>query len=55
MALIPSCSASPACSDTPKQIKNKVNKHAFSGGGATAEEQREKGEAGRLGEHGLWL
>ncbi|PRW61499.1 tryptophan--tRNA cytoplasmic [Chlorella sorokiniana] len=30
-------------SDTPKQIKNKVNKHAFSGGGATAEEQREKG------------
>jgi len=30
-------------SDTPKQIKNKVNKHAFSGGGATLEEQREHG------------
>lgn len=40
------------CSDTPKQIKNKVNKHAFSGGGATAEEQREKGEAGAAGQAG---
>nr|CAD7601364.1 unnamed protein product [Timema genevievae] len=29
--------------DTPKQIKNKVNKHAFSGGQATVEEHREKG------------
>ncbi|XP_069682956.1 tryptophan--tRNA ligase, cytoplasmic isoform X2 [Periplaneta americana] len=29
--------------DTPKQIKNKVNKHAFSGGQATIEEHREKG------------
>jgi len=30
-------------SDTPKMIKNKVNKYAFSGGGATVEEHREKG------------
>ena len=30
-------------SDTPKQIKNKVNKYAFSGGGATVEEHKEKG------------
>ncbi|RZF34171.1 hypothetical protein LSTR_LSTR003581 [Laodelphax striatellus] len=29
--------------DTPKQIKNKVNKHAFSGGKATVEEHRELG------------
>jgi tryptophanyl-tRNA synthetase len=29
--------------DTPKQIKNKVNKHAFSGGQTTVEEHREKG------------
>ncbi|XP_049782576.1 tryptophan--tRNA ligase, cytoplasmic [Schistocerca cancellata] len=29
--------------DTPKMIKNKVNKHAFSGGQATVEEHREKG------------
>lgn len=29
--------------DTPKQIKNKINKHAFSGGQATIEEHREKG------------
>mmetsp|Transcript_2922 Transcript_2922/g.6083 ORF Transcript_2922/g.6083 Transcript_2922/m.6083 type:complete len:420 (-) Transcript_2922:444-1703(-) len=29
--------------DTPKQIKNKVNKHAFSGGRDTVEEHREKG------------
>jgi tryptophanyl-tRNA synthetase len=29
--------------DTPKQIKDKVNKHAFSGGGATLEEHRAKG------------
>eukprot|EP01024_Parvocaulis_polyphysoides_P035549 TRINITY_DN31497_c0_g2_i1.p2 TRINITY_DN31497_c0_g2~~TRINITY_DN31497_c0_g2_i1.p2 ORF type:complete len:133 (+),score=11.04 TRINITY_DN31497_c0_g2_i1:32-400(+) len=30
-------------SDTPKQIKDKINKYAFSGGGATLEEQREHG------------
>jgi len=30
-------------SDTPKQIKSKVNKYAFSGGGATVEEHKEKG------------
>merc|ERR1719414_272826 len=29
--------------DTPKQIKNKINKYAFSGGGATTEEHKEKG------------
>lgn len=29
--------------DTPKQIKNKINKYAFSGGGATVEEHQEKG------------
>jgi tryptophanyl-tRNA synthetase len=29
--------------DTPKQIKEKINKHAFSGGQATAELQRELG------------
>lgn len=29
--------------DTPKQIKDKVNKHAFSGGQDTAEKQRELG------------
>ena len=29
--------------DTPKQIKDKINKHAFSGGQATAELQRELG------------
>ncbi|XP_059058239.1 tryptophan--tRNA ligase, cytoplasmic [Achroia grisella] len=29
--------------DTPKQIKNKINKYAFSGGQATVEEHREKG------------
>jgi tryptophanyl-tRNA synthetase len=29
--------------DTPKQIKKKINKYAFSGGRATAEEQREHG------------
>ncbi|KAI2643172.1 tryptophanyl-tRNA synthetase [Xylaria nigripes] len=29
--------------DTPNQIKNKINKYAFSGGQETAEEQREKG------------
>ncbi len=29
--------------DTPKEVKNKVNKYAFSGGQTTAEEQREKG------------
>ncbi|MBW0502220.1 hypothetical protein O181_041935 [Austropuccinia psidii MF-1] len=30
-------------SDTPNQIKNKINKHAFSGGQATIEEHRQKG------------
>ncbi|KAI8977081.1 hypothetical protein BDF20DRAFT_543377 [Mycotypha africana] len=29
--------------DTPKQIKNKINKHGFSGGGATVEEHRANG------------
>ncbi|GAA5815687.1 tryptophan--tRNA ligase [Mucor flavus] len=29
--------------DTAKQIKNKINKHAFSGGGATVEEHRANG------------
>uniref|UniRef100_A0A0B6ZCA4 Tryptophan--tRNA ligase, cytoplasmic n=1 Tax=Arion vulgaris TaxID=1028688 RepID=A0A0B6ZCA4_9EUPU len=29
--------------DTPAQIKNKINKYAFSGGRATVEEHREKG------------
>lgn len=29
--------------DTPNQIKNKINKYAFSGGGASIEEHREKG------------
>eukprot|EP00756_Hemistasia_phaeocysticola_P012884 Hpha_TRINITY_DN15235_c2_g1::TRINITY_DN15235_c2_g1_i1::g.67884::m.67884/K01867/WARS, trpS; tryptophanyl-tRNA synthetase len=29
--------------DTPKQIKDKINKHAFSGGGATKEEQMAEG------------
>ncbi|GMT10580.1 hypothetical protein PFISCL1PPCAC_1877, partial [Pristionchus fissidentatus] len=30
-------------SDTPKEIKNKINKYAFSGGRPTVEEHREKG------------
>lgn len=30
-------------SDDPKQIKNKIKKYAFSGGGATLEEHKEKG------------
>jgi tryptophanyl-tRNA synthetase len=29
--------------DTPKKIRKKINKYAFSGGGATLEEQRENG------------
>ncbi|GAW82199.1 tryptophan--tRNA ligase [Plasmodium gonderi] len=29
--------------DSPEQIKNKINKYAFSGGGATIEEHRERG------------
>jgi tryptophanyl-tRNA synthetase len=29
--------------DTPKQIKTKINKYAYSGGGATVEEHRAKG------------
>ena len=31
--------------DTPKAIKDKVNKFAFSGGGATVEEHRANGES----------
>ena len=31
------------CTDTPKQIKDKVNKYAFSGGRGTIEEHRAKG------------
>ena len=31
------------CTDTPKQIKKKVMKHAFSGGQDSAEEQRRLG------------
>ena len=30
--------------DSPKDIKNKINKHAFSGGGATKEEQEANGK-----------
>lgn len=30
-------------SDTPKQIKDKINRYAFSGGGATVEEHRTQG------------
>ena len=29
--------------DTPKQIKDKINKYAFSGGGQTVEEHKAKG------------
>lgn len=29
--------------DTPKQVASKINKHAKSGGGLTAEEQRKHG------------
>lgn len=29
--------------DSPKEIKSKVNKYAFSGGGTTLEEHRAKG------------
>lgn len=29
--------------DTPADVKKKINKYAFSGGGATVEEQRSKG------------
>lgn len=31
------------CNDTPKQVKNKINKHAFSGGQATVEDHRTLG------------
>ena len=31
--------------DTPKQIKTKINRHAFSGGRDTEAEHREKGKA----------
>ncbi|XP_004921808.1 tryptophan--tRNA ligase, cytoplasmic [Bombyx mori] len=37
------CNASIFLNDTPKQIKNKINKYAFSGGQITVEEHREKG------------
>lgn len=30
-------------SDSPKDIKSKINKYAFSGGGATVEEHRANG------------
>jgi len=30
-------------SDTPKQVKTKINKHAFSGGKDTLEEHRREG------------
>lgn len=30
-------------SDSPKEIKSKINKYAFSGGGATIEEHRANG------------
>ncbi|KAK1835435.1 hypothetical protein QBC39DRAFT_341370 [Podospora conica] len=33
----------PGTKDTPNQIKNKINKYAFSGGKVTVEEHREKG------------
>lgn len=39
----PSPPSSAACSDTPKEIKSKVNKYAFSGGGTSVEEHRAKG------------
>ncbi len=29
--------------DTPKQVQNKINKYAYSGGGATVEEHRANG------------
>ena len=32
------------CTDTPKQIKDKVNKYAFSGGQMTVEEHRRLGD-----------
>lgn len=32
-------------SDTPKQIKDKINRYAFSGGGDTVEEHRANGNA----------
>ena len=35
-------------SDTPKAIKTKINKYAFSGGGDTVEEHRAKGAAAIL-------
>lgn len=31
------------CNDTPKQVKNKINKHAFSGGQATIEDHKKLG------------
>ena len=34
-------------SDTPKAIKTKINKYAFSGGGDTVEEHRAKGATAR--------
>jgi len=37
------CNSAIFLTDTPKQIKNKINKYAFSGGQDTIEEHREKG------------
>ena len=34
--------------DTPKQIKDKINKHAFSGGGATKEDHEANGDPSRF-------
>lgn len=42
-------------SDSPKDIKTKVNKYAFSGGGETIEEQREKGANLDVDISYLWL
>ena len=42
-------------SDTPKQIKDKVNRYAFSGGGATVEEHRANGMLLLLCVALLWL
>ena len=38
-----SANAAVFLTDTPKQIKDKINKHAFSGGQDTLEKQRELG------------
>jgi len=41
--------------DTAKQIKNKVNKHAFSGGQATVEEHRQLGGNCEIDTSYQWL